>query len=74
MDESNLLALLAELMELKSTTITMSTPLPSLPSWNALNFMYLLTTLEEYYRTNLEPDQLLQCTTPQDILSLVQSA
>ena len=59
MDESTLLALLAELMELEPTTITMSTTLPTLPEWNSLNFMYLLTTLEEYYRTNLEPGQLL---------------
>ena len=74
MDESTLLALLAELMELEPTTLTMSTHLPTLPAWNALNFMYLLTMLEEYYRTNLEPGQLFQCTTPHDILALVQQA
>ena len=72
MAESNLLALLSELMEVEPTTLSMNTSLPTLTAWNSLNFMYLLTTLEEYYRTNLELGQLLQCTTPHDILSLVQ--
>ena len=74
MDESTLLALLAELMELEPTTLTMSTNLPTLPEWNSMNFMLLLTTIEERYRKNLEPVQLLMCNTPQDILALVQQA
>ena len=71
MDVAEFLEQLDELFELEPGTIQISSVIDQIPRWSSLTFLGLIALIDESYNVALRPRQLYQCSTVDELLSLV---
>lgn len=70
MSDSDLLALVDEILEVPPGTVTMDSDLEEL-GWDSLSNLNFISIVDTRYRATVDPVQLARSATPRDLMSLL---
>jgi len=71
MQETEFLSLLDEVFDVDPGTILLDHDVKELPTWDSMTFLGLIATIDERYNVTLEPDDVLTCSTAQELFHTV---
>lgn len=69
--EQQMIELVAGILEVPVESLSLQTGAGDLPEWDSLAQVAIVTTVEEEYQLNLEPDSLMDIATIADLVALV---
>ena len=61
-----------DILDIDSDGITPDTPLEAISGWDSMSVVMLSYYIWEHYARRVQSSELRQCTTVQDVLSLMQ--
>lgn len=70
--EQDIISLVAGILEIPANKLTLQTGVGDIPEWDSLAQVAIMTTLEEEYDLNLDPDLLMEAATIKDLVALVE--
>lgn len=74
MSKTEFLELLDELFELEPGTIKPADVLQEISGWSSMTFVGLIALADDEYGVALPPAKVLECTTVEDLISLLEQA
>lgn len=69
--EHQIIALVAGILEVPADSLSLQTAAGDIPEWDSLAQVAIVTTVEEEYQLNLDPDSLMDIATIADLVALV---
>ena len=69
--DQDIISLVAGILEIPANRLTLQTGVGDIPEWDSLAQVAIMTTLEEEYDLDLDPDLLMEAATIKDLVALV---
>lgn len=64
-------AIVAELCETESTNISETTTIGDFPQWDSVGQLTILSNVEETFKINFEPEEMMEIEDVKDIVNMV---
>ena len=65
--------IIASICEVEKTEVTENSMVGDFPAWDSVGHLTILSTVEEAFEINFEPEEMMEIEDVKDIVNMVQS-
>jgi acyl carrier protein len=72
--ENEVIALIAEILEINESEISVQTAFVTIPNWDSLAHLQIIAEFEDAFKVKIPIEKMPEIKTVQDLLSFIQDA